>query len=84
MATVSEAWVQSLPKVELHAHLSGSLSSSTLLELLRGKEARGASSDWKGLRPEDLRALVSDLGSTERRMAKVFQLFRWIQVIFIS
>jgi adenosine deaminase len=28
-------WIQSLPKIELHAHLNGSIRDSTLLELAR-------------------------------------------------
>ncbi|KAK4755064.1 hypothetical protein SAY87_008821 [Trapa incisa] len=36
-----ESWV-SMPKVELHAHLNGSIRDSTLLELARGLGEKGA------------------------------------------
>lgn len=37
MEAVNKEFVQNLPKIELHAHLNGSLSNSTLLKLYKLK-----------------------------------------------
>ena len=60
---ITLAFVQSLPKVELHAHIGGSIRDSTLAELM--------ANDTHHSRPEQLHVLQGD----QRSLSECFQLF---------
>ncbi|KAJ8761891.1 hypothetical protein K2173_005602 [Erythroxylum novogranatense] len=65
-------WCVSIPKVELHAHLNGSIRDSTLLELARGLGEKGivVSSDVQDV-----------IMKNDRSLSEVFKLFDLIHVI---
>lgn len=65
-------WFRSIPKVELHAHLNGSIRDSTLLELARdlGQKGRVAFLDVEHV-----------IMKNDRSLVEVFKLFDLIHVI---
>ncbi|ESQ38111.1 hypothetical protein EUTSA_v10028765mg [Eutrema salsugineum] len=65
-------WITSLPKIELHAHLNGSIRESTLLELARvlGEKGVIVFADF-----EDV------IRKNDRSLAEVFKLFDLIHMI---
>ncbi|XP_004293272.1 PREDICTED: adenosine deaminase-like protein isoform X1 [Fragaria vesca subsp. vesca] len=66
-----EKWV-SMPKVELHAHLNGSIRDSTLLELARGLGEKGVIvfSEFENVIQKD-----------DRSLTEVFRLFDLIHIV---
>eukprot|EP01018_Ginkgo_biloba_P003531 Gb_00816 [translate_table: standard] len=76
-ATVSsmselQQWCRSVPKVELHAHLNGSIRDTTLLELARERSKKGQ------LVLSDVEDLIE---KDDRSLQECFNLFDWIHVL---
>lgn len=69
-----QTYCQSLPKVELHAHLSGSLSDATVLSLIRTKSQKGADS-------LPASAEVTIKRGHQRTLEECFQVFRILHSI---
>lgn len=65
-------WCRSLPKVELHAHLNGSIRSSTLLELAAGLTKKGLI---------DLPGVQAIILKGDRSLAECFELFDLIHLL---
>ncbi|KAI3440134.1 uncharacterized protein J3R85_003741 [Psidium guajava] len=65
-------WFRSMPKVELHAHLNGSIRNSTILELARGLGQRGVI---------DFLDVEHVIVKNDRSLVEVFKLFDLIHVI---
>ncbi|XP_057962584.1 N6-mAMP deaminase [Malania oleifera] len=65
-------WWVSMPKVELHAHLNGSIRGSTLLELARDLGEKGAI---------DLRDVEHVILKGDRSLREVFRLFDLIHIL---
>ncbi|KAI3795699.1 hypothetical protein L1987_38356 [Smallanthus sonchifolius] len=65
-------WWLSIPKVELHAHLNGSIRNSTLLELARelGEKGTIVFSDFEHV-----------IRKNDRTLCEVFKLFDLIHVV---
>lgn len=65
-------WVRNLPKIELHAHLNGSIRNSTLLELARelGEKGTIIFSDFEYVIRKD-----------DRSLCEVFKLFDLIHIV---
>jgi adenosine deaminase len=67
------SWAQTLPKLDLHRHLEGSLRLTTLTELARAHHIRLPSYDVEGLRPHV--QMIDDPPSFQRFIGK-FKLLR--------
>lgn len=65
-------WCRCLPKVELHAHLNGSVRSSTLLELAIGLSKKGL------VNLPELQAIIVN---SDRSLAECFKLFDMIHLL---
>eukprot|EP00250_Pteridium_aquilinum_P026506 c33112_g1_i1 orf=44-1195(+) len=65
-------WCRSLPKVELHAHLNGSVRSSTLLELATGLSEKGL------VNLPEVHAIIL---KGDRSLAECFKLFDLIHLL---
>lgn len=64
--------VKSMPKVELHAHLSGSISSQTIQHLFDQRKQRG---DMSSVAPEQMRIAENET----RTLDECFEMFTLIQ-----
>ncbi|XP_051124730.1 N6-mAMP deaminase [Andrographis paniculata] len=65
-------WYASMPKIELHAHLNGSIRDSTLLELARGLGEKG------DIVFSDVEQVIM---KNDRSLSEVFKLFDLIHII---
>ncbi|CAJ2649530.1 unnamed protein product [Trifolium pratense] len=65
-------WCVSMPKVELHAHLNGSIRDSTLLELAKGLGDKGLI---------DFSQVEHVILKNDRSLAEVFKLFDVIHIL---
>ncbi|KOM53439.1 hypothetical protein LR48_Vigan09g209800 [Vigna angularis] len=65
-------WCLSMPKVELHAHLNGSIRDSTLLELTEGLIGKGVI---------DISEVEHIIKKYNRSVAEVFKLFDLIHIL---
>ncbi|KAL3519493.1 hypothetical protein ACH5RR_017642 [Cinchona calisaya] len=67
-----EEWCKTIPKIELHAHLNGSIRDSTLLELARGLGEKGT------IVFSDVEKVIL---KNDRSLVEVFELFDLIHLI---
>lgn len=65
-------WWVSMPKIELHAHLNGSIRDSTLLELAKGLGERGCI---------DFSQIEAAILKDDRSLTEVFKLFDLIRMV---
>ncbi|XP_020210358.1 adenosine deaminase-like protein [Cajanus cajan] len=67
-----EEWCKSMPKVELHAHLNGSIRDSTLLELTKGLSRKGV------INSSEMEHIIKKYN---RSLNEVFKLFDLIHIL---
>ena len=68
------SWIQTVPKVEMHAHLSGSVKDSTIRAMLREEaEAAGTAADAVAALSEP--SCLSTFISGERTLSQCFEVF---------
>ncbi|XP_020227615.1 adenosine deaminase-like protein isoform X1 [Cajanus cajan] len=65
-------WCESMPKIELHAHLNGSIRDSTLLELARALGDKGVI---------DFSQVEHVILKNDRSLSEVFKLFDLIHIV---
>lgn len=72
---INEEFCSKIPKVELHAHINGSLSDATMKELIRMKVAKGECES------EMTEKMTSIVDGKRRTLAECFDIFRVVHKI---
>lgn len=79
----SLSWIQSLPKVEMHAHLSGSVKDSTIRAMLR-EEAEAAGTPLDAAAASSEPSCLSTFISGERTLSQCFEVFSLLHRLLSS